>query len=152
RDGNKRLPEPGDGKRVEFKLRNKSKETLALVLRVNGVNTLNKEGPDRQVDRCTKWVLEPGKVYTVRGFYLPDDRMEEFKVVSPGALPSLDPRKLGLIEVALFRKDDAADPLGSRRLTNLRGLAAGTETPADFKQLQQALFKASRAPAVFKGL
>lgn len=150
--GNQRLPEPGDGKRIEFKLRNKTRETLAVVLRVNGVNTLNKEGPERQVDRCTKWVLEPGKPYTIKGFYLSDDRLEEFKVVSPGALPSLDPRKMGLIEVALFRKDDAADPLAQRHITNLRGLSASVDPPADFKQLQQAVFKASRAPAVFKGL
>ena len=150
--GNRRAPEPGDGKRVQFKLRNKTKETLALVLRINGVNTLGKEGPERQVDRCTKWVLEPGKWYSIKGFYLDGNKVEEFKVVSPGALTSLDPRKMGLIEVAIFRKDDAADPLGSRRITNLRGLAAGTAQPDSFKDLQQQVFKASRATALFKGL
>lgn len=150
--GNRRAPEPGEGKRVQFKLRNKTKETLALVLRINGINTLGKEGPERQVDRCTKWVLEPGKWYSINGFYLDDNKVEEFKVVSPGALTSLDPRKMGLIEVAIFRKDDAADPLGSRRITNLRGLSASAMPPDTFKELQQQVFKASRAPALFKGL
>lgn len=150
--GNRRAPEPGEGKQIQFKLRNKSQETLALVLRINGVNTLGKEGPERQVDRCTKWVLEPGKWYVIKGFYLDDDKVEEFKVVSPGALTSLDPRKMGLIEVAIFRKDDAADPLGSRRITNLRGLAASSAAPDSFKELQQQVFKASRSPAIFKGV
>jgi hypothetical protein len=150
--GNRRAPEPGEGKRVQFKLRNKTQETLALVLRINGVNTLGKEGPERQVDRCTKWVLRPGQWYSVNGFYLDDNKVEEFKVVSPGALTSLDPRKMGLIEVAIFRKDEAADPLGSRRITNLRGLSASANTAETFKELQQQVFKSSRAPALFKGL
>jgi len=150
--GAKTVAEPKTGAKVYFKVRNKAKESLALVLRINGVNTLHKEGPERQVDRCTKWVLEPGKEYTIQGFYLRDNKIEEFKVVSPAGLTSLDPQKMGVIEAAVFRQGGAEDPLSTRRLTNLRGLDPTKPRPATLKEMKAELFAGYQGPAQFKGV
>ena len=151
-NGAKTVAEPKTGTKVYFKVRNKAKEQLALVLRVNGVNTLHKEGPERQIDRCTKWVLEPGKEYTIQGFYLRDNKIEEFKVVSPAGLTSLDPLKMGMIEAAVFRQAGEEDPLSTRRLTNLRGLDPAKPRPATLKEMKAELFASYQAPAQFKGV
>jgi hypothetical protein len=149
-DGNRRVAGPPDGKPVWFTVKNKTKDRLAIVLRVNGVNTLHKEGPEKQVDQCTKWVLDPDTLYSIKGFYLRDNRVEEFKVQSPAGLTSLDPQKLGLIEVAVFQKGEDKDPLTSKRIS-LRGLTA-EQSPDTFKELKELVFKAAQPRPAFKGL
>jgi hypothetical protein len=132
-------------------MKNKTTESLAVVVRINGVNTLHKEGPERQVDQCTKWVLQPDKPYIIKGFYLQNNDVEEFRVVSPVGLTSLDPRKMGLIEVAVFQKGEDKDPLSSRRIS-LRGLAQSQARPNTFKELKELVFKAAQPQPQFKGL
>jgi hypothetical protein len=149
--GEKRVPEPKEGAKVHFVLRNKSAEKLAVVLRVNGLNTLNKEGPERQIDRCTRWILAPRKEYAIRGFYLPDNSIEAFKVASPAGLVALDPQKIGLIELAVFRESEVGDLLATKQQTNLRGLALGDSRPATVTDLQKMIRK-SWGPAATKGL
>lgn len=79
------LPEPKDGAKVTFALRNPSKdpnEAYAAVLLVNGESTLFKE---RQgLTGCAKWVLSPGaKATQIIGFQTDDGSADEFKVVRP---------------------------------------------------------------------
>jgi hypothetical protein len=146
--GEKRVAAPRDGARVQFSLRNKSNERLAVVLRVNGINTLSKEGSEKQIDQYTKWVLEPNKKYTIRGFYLDDNTVELFTAVSPAKLSDLDPQKLGLIELDVFRAagDDIDESLTKRKLS-LRGLSAQNGKADTLGELKDKIMKAARATA-----
>jgi hypothetical protein len=121
--GEKGVPEPKAGQAVHFLLRNKSPERLAVVLRVNGVNTVHKE-ENREVGQFTKWVLEPNKDYAVRGFYLPDGlTVERYKVLSDEESQEageLSPAAKGLIELDVFREGGLQF---ARRKVSLRGLS-----------------------------
>lgn len=64
---NKVLPEPRTGMNLTFGLKNMTDKPLAVVLLVNGVNTLyEQEGNPKDLN---KWVLEPGREYRVKGFH-----------------------------------------------------------------------------------
>jgi hypothetical protein len=64
---------PPAGKEVIFKITNKNKKRMGVVLRLNGVNTVNLQ--TQEPERCQKWILNPGEVYKIRGFYeLPKDK------------------------------------------------------------------------------
>lgn len=124
--GELRVASPQVGQKVHFVLRNKSSERLGVVLRVNGISTLMKEGLDRSVEQYTRWVLEPGKEYTLRGFYLEDGKtVEEFEVVDPSGQSDLSPAKLGLLELDVFRESAAGkeEALAKARKLSLRGPA-----------------------------
>ena len=71
------VDEPAAGQDVAFRLTTKIK--LGLLLRVNGVNTLNAQREERaQLNEYDWWVLEPNKVYTIKGSYQ-DGKLEPFK-------------------------------------------------------------------------
>ncbi len=94
-DGVARIPEPREKQDVYFILRRKPNivadnggargsngERYAIVLKVNGENTLHQERlPSLQ---CRKWVLAPeDKPIVIRGFYLPDNKtVQKFRVLS----------------------------------------------------------------------
>jgi hypothetical protein len=147
----RRVAEPPEGKAVSFMLRNKTKERLLVVLRINGINTLLKEGPELQIDRCKKWVLDAKGVYAIKGFHLADNSVEQFKVVSPAGLTTLDPQKMGLIELAVFRESEMNDLLATKYLTNLRGLTPDRSRPATITDLKKVVLQ-SWGPATTKGL
>jgi hypothetical protein len=81
--GRAEVAEPTEGQKVEFVIRRHGggKERLAVVLKVNGENTLFKQKmPDLH---CAKWVLEPGKEkLVVRGFFLDVKQQAAFRVLS----------------------------------------------------------------------
>lgn len=79
-----RTNEPQEGQRVTFRLKNTSTAKAAVVLAVNGVNTLYQESIiDNLPENCAKWILEPGKEYTIKGFYSKDGtKYDEFRVAS----------------------------------------------------------------------
>jgi hypothetical protein len=82
RDGKAFVAEPKEGQRVELALSHRGKdERFAIVLKVNGVNTLFKQ---RQPDfHCDKWVLPRGsRPLIVGGFQLDQGRRESFRVAS----------------------------------------------------------------------
>lgn len=144
--GEKRVAEPREGQKVHFVLRNRTNERIGVVLRINGVNTLHKEGTDKQIDQYTKWILDPKKTYTLRGFYLEDGKtVETFKVLSPSTLGDLDPQKLGLIEVDVFRSAPDLDEGAARRKLSLRGLNGKERTAKDLAELKARIHKATSA-------
>ena len=78
--GNK-VPEPKETDKVEFLLENPGPGTYAVVLLVNGENTLYRE--KTAIDGCRKWVLAPNTSVTIRGFQTDRDTVSQFKVLTP---------------------------------------------------------------------
>lgn len=76
-----RIPEPPNGAKVSFKLRNPGPGTYAVVLLVNGRNTLYEE--QFTPFACRKWVLEPRAEVTVEGFQTGPNESVPFKVLPP---------------------------------------------------------------------
>jgi hypothetical protein len=70
---------PQAGTTVTFQMTNTTQDKIAVVVKVNGLNTIGKE--DNEDQACTKWILEPGKLYGLRGYYV-DDKVYVFQVLS----------------------------------------------------------------------
>jgi hypothetical protein len=65
--GEYRVDSPRQGQVVTFNLTNTTQGKIGVVVKVNGISTIDREtGED---PACTKWVLEPGKPYQLKGFY-----------------------------------------------------------------------------------
>ncbi len=75
------VPEPKSTDRIEFELSNPSPGTYAVVLLVNGENTLYQERGVPHV--CRKWVLGPNSTVTIRGFQTDADTVAPFSVLPP---------------------------------------------------------------------
>jgi hypothetical protein len=75
------VPEPKSTDRIEFELSNSTEGTYAVVLLVNGENTLYQERGTPQV--CRKWVLGPNSTVTVRGFQTDANTAAPFSVLPP---------------------------------------------------------------------
>lgn len=75
------VPEPKSTDRIEFELSNPTQGTYAVVLLVNGENTLYQERSAPQV--CRKWVLGPNASVTVRGFQTDASTVAPFSVLPP---------------------------------------------------------------------
>jgi hypothetical protein len=142
-----RLPAPRDGQEVYFTVEAK-KERLGVVVLVNGVNTLGEEGVDREPDQYSMWVLEPGKRYTIRGYYTMENAknaaeagkrksyMRRFEVLSESEslLAELgDPNKRGKIELILFRQPDGELPAVGVRAANMRSVTGRLPSLQDLK-------------------
>jgi len=62
------MKKPKEGQAVLIKLNAKVK--LGLLLRVNGINTLNEQSDEKpNLNHYNWWVLEPGMDYIIRGYY-----------------------------------------------------------------------------------
>ena len=124
-------PQLTENQVVEMVLENKSQsDTLGVVLKVNGQNTLYQETDD--APNCHKWVLGPGKTFHIKGFYTDDtgDNVLPFKVLSDDetkqkADQMKDDKTLGIIEFHVFRSSDKAPDaaMDVSRTVNLRGLS-----------------------------
>jgi hypothetical protein len=75
------LPEPKATDRVEFTLDNPTDGTYAVVLLVNGENTLYQERAAPAA--CRKWVLGPKMSVTIKGFQVGQDKVAPFTVLPP---------------------------------------------------------------------
>lgn len=81
------LPEPDEGQQVMFRLTridNVSEARYGVVLRVNGLSTINQEA--FPVEDCRRWVLPKGSSpLLIKGFLMINNRVGElpFKVLSP---------------------------------------------------------------------
>jgi hypothetical protein len=131
-----RLPEPAEKVDVTFVLTNPSAdETYAVVLLVNGENTLYQER--QAVAKCRKWVLEPRTKTVISGFQMGKQEAVKFTVVPPddkladGVRDSAD---LGLFRMVVFagklgtkpgektdRQIPAAEVIASTRLNDSAG-------------------------------
>lgn len=149
--GTLRVDEPQKGVKIRFGLENKTNEKLGVVLRINGINTLQMEGPEKQIEECLRWVLDAKGKYEVDGFWIEKTKKVPFVVESPGALPNLDPLKMGLIEVAVFRQDPEAK-VSTRGFTNLRGLASKNVQAKTLDELKLKLLPLSSSKATHKGI
>jgi hypothetical protein len=75
------LSKPAAGQTVLIKLNAKIK--IGLLLRINGINTLNEQADEKSnLAKYSWWVLEPGVEYTIRGFYK-DGKVRPFVAMSP---------------------------------------------------------------------
>ncbi len=75
------VSEPKEADKVSFVLDNQADTTYAVVLLVNGENTLYRERGASWAAR--KWVLPPKTTITVSGFQTAGNKSEPFKVLSP---------------------------------------------------------------------
>lgn len=122
-----RLPEPTEKTDVTFVLTNPSAdETFAVVLLVNGENTLYQER--QAVAKCRKWVLEPRTETAVSGFQTEKKKAVKFTVVPPddrladGVRDSAD---LGLFRLVVF-----AGKLGTKPAEKTGGQIPATQVIA----------------------
>jgi hypothetical protein len=142
---------PPPGKPIAFKLTNNSARRLGVVLRLNGVNTVNQQKDEPE--RCRKWILDAGESQVVRGFYMLEEgegkkakmRRLPFKVlVGSEARMAKEEllEKAGLIEVDVFE-------VGSEKpepKISARGLPPSEEKLAreSYVRLRDDLIRAAR--------
>lgn len=132
KDGRVAFPQPGQ--KVRFKA--KAKERLGLVLLVNGINTADFEKNPREPHQYSQWVLEPGRDYTIRGFYPSLDKVFEIEAVPYAEAMGTefrsvlgDSTKIGQIELHVFREyPKAAEPKVAGPAYNLRGVTGIAKT------------------------
>jgi hypothetical protein len=148
-NGALRVDEPQKGTKIRFGLENKSNEKLGVVLRINGINTLQMEGPEKQIEECLRWVLDAKGKYEVDGFWIEKTKKVPFVVESPGALPNLDPLKMGLIEVAVFRQDPEVK---AKEVVSLRALTARNVQAKSLEDMQLKLLPLSTRKLVHRGI
>lgn len=135
----------GPTQSVEFRIENTGKDPCAVVLKVNGQNTLFLQ--EEEAEKCTKWVLGPGEKYTIKGFYTEESgkNLNPFKVLSEEESKKLedewkDNDKLGLIDFHVFQTGGGG--MNITRKPSLRGLSKRDLTknkPASMADLQRAL-------------
>lgn len=153
--GKARVPEPREGQKVSLTIgRNGAKDRLALVVKVNGENTLFRERV-RDLD-CRKWILEPNRnSLTIEGYQMSDHRREDFRVLSQAESESREIDygvDAGQISITVFREKSnggAAEPAPA-----LPDLNADPEEPLpdDLAALSRGVFPAQppRNPAALK--
>ena len=61
------FPTPQPGQKIHITLKANSK--LGVVLMINGINTADYDPANRNVNDYTKWILEPGTLYTIEGYF-----------------------------------------------------------------------------------
>jgi hypothetical protein len=100
--------DPKEGQKVKFVISNTTKDTVGVVLAIDGKNTLFAEDlTSKQPGECTKWMLGAGQSYTIEGFYASEDGKEvhAFKVLSDddSAKVELAPEQKGMFSMFVFR-------------------------------------------------
>jgi hypothetical protein len=98
---------------VQFRLKNKGLERLGVVVRVNGVNTVDNDREDKDPPLYVRWILEPGREYALRGFYSKNKFVQPFKALPEEKLQE-NPElfvisKIGKIEIDVFREGALKD-------------------------------------------
>ena len=150
RGGQAFVREPREGQRVSFVLKRKRPERTryAVVLKVNGLNTLYKQRlPELE---CNKWVLEPElNEIKIVGFQLTDSESEAFKVLSRAASKEREMdygADVGTISLVVFREGEVPQPDPSKLLDDLADDLAvlsrerfPLETPRNLSALQYQL-------------
>jgi hypothetical protein len=149
RDGKGFLPEPQPGQRVSFAIKRtaKASDRLAVVLKVNGENTLFREKlPDLQ---CRKWILEPnGQPILVRGYQRSAQDAEEFRVASHEESKANEVRygdDVGTVTITVFAEKPGKSPpsdLPSDTAEDLAALTRGIvpeQTPLNLAALKHQL-------------
>ncbi len=144
-----RIPTPATRQRVVFKVKNVKPHSIGLLLRVNGMNTLNNEREEKNdLREYSWWILEPGKDYEIRGFYPSRDRLQPIislpaEQVDQDALLGEDVRRHGFIQLDVFDNVAAADAgvqVKERRMLALRSITSRGTTLAQLKsQIEKSM-------------
>jgi hypothetical protein len=138
--GEYQVTEPRDGQTVTFTLKNTSSQRVAVVLAMNGKNTLYQEPLDQNaVASCHKWVLDPGVLYTIDGYFEQDNKSyHPFRVLSDDESrkeEELDNHpKLGAIEMFVFQEGagDGGDKVTTQGLR--KSVVSRTHRPKNAKE------------------
>ena len=158
RDGGAFAPEPSEGQKVALRIGRRDSEDktrYAIVLRVNGENTLYRQRK-KDID-CNKWILEPGEQpLTIGGFQLNATQVQQFQVLSKAASKAREidyGTDVGTIATTVFRPRDARTPpppapdLLSEAAEDFAILSRGVfpaALPPNLASLKQQLALASR--------
>ncbi len=79
--GEMRVNSPKAGESVLFVITNVTKAKIGIVVKVNGESTLGQETVEDAA--CQKWILDPGKTYSLKGFYtFPENKVVAFKALN----------------------------------------------------------------------
>jgi hypothetical protein len=148
-----KLKAPAKNQRVHFEVVNVTKKDLGLVLRINGVNTLDNDPQRKDADRYARWVLAPGERYGIYGFYR---RHKEAQAGQPNAdfvpfkasdiediedHPALaEEAKIGKIEVDVF-VPAKEEPI---RTTNTRSLSEPLKPGKTFEDVFNGVVDAEK--------
>ena len=104
------VKDPQAGQRVTFEIENKRNETLAIILSVNGQNTLY-GGDATDLSAAAQWVLQPRQAYAVRGIYGEDRKtLVPLRGLSDAETDAfvrggyVNPELAGLIALHVFRE------------------------------------------------
>jgi hypothetical protein len=146
------VPAPAPGQALVFRVKNLGKQRVGLVLKFGGFNTID-EGGEEGV-RARKWILPPGKEYTIKSYHSLDGKKTWPFRLSPAAASELAPALGDLIEVAAFvagqQEDKRADvsfrgfsprearTLGEARLASLQDRLRGRIGLSDFRLVMPA--------------
>ncbi|HJZ89824.1 MAG TPA: hypothetical protein VKE40_03055 [Gemmataceae bacterium] len=162
------VPEPGETDVVTFRLENTDKTaTYAVVLKVNGKNTLFEE--EMEAARCRKWILGPGTSLEVKGFQNDDRKSIPFRILSEkeSAANLVRYKDLGgTVRMIAFRGEQVAeDPsIEEKKYLNdqlvsltavsygARGLAKGEEKPGSLAALKKDLRGRAAATEGMRGV
>jgi hypothetical protein len=149
-------PAPGDsmhiakpqlGQNIEFFMR--ANERVAVVVRVNGLNTLRMEKDKGNAQEYSMWVLEPNQDYKIRGFYPDAQTVLAFKATPPEqASPDFfDPNKMYHIDVDVFaagppvQAGESTPQIVERRMSLRSPVARGLTLEDTKKKVQTAMRK-----------
>ncbi|QDT73426.1 hypothetical protein [Lacipirellula limnantheis] len=149
-ESNKELPEPDAGQNLTFGLTNTTDKPLAAVLLVNGVSTLYEE--EGEAKELSKWVLEPGKEYRVKGYHQKGNE-KYFEITTLTEDESVEKYEdlggkdfAGLIHLYVFRTVDPAVAEVPKYTRSIGRLTKSQLRGSDFstlRDLQQAIAKKS---------
>lgn len=153
--------DPKPGQNVTFELRNRLQEKIGVVVTVNGTSTLYTE--KGQPSQMTRWVLEPGKLYRIKGFHR-KDRQSYIPIVgmneedSRKRFSDFGGKNAGLVHVHIFRSTGQdrlaqAAPPSERSLRDTQAIdqAKNGDTEHSLSELQDTIHNAS-GKGVTRGL
>jgi hypothetical protein len=156
--GEYQVPEPQENDEVVLALTNLSDKRVAVVLAVNGKNTLYKQDRlEARPEGLAKWILEPGVRYTVRGYYHEGGlKYEPFKVISEEESlaeeeQNLHP-KLGAIELFVFTEGGKKSPVLVREAGLRKPVGAQKKKPQTAKEAAALVQQTSRRSTKAAGL
>jgi hypothetical protein len=130
---------PAGAQSYHLVLKNKGRERLAVVVRVNGINTANEHETDREIRASTMWVLERDKELEIKGYTTDGRGVRPFKIAA-------EPTAVGgtllqdTIELHLFREGGKEAAGNVNRLNNAQSLRqVPTKNVATLKELKASL-------------
>lgn len=140
--GSLQIDEPKQGDQIVLQMENVSDRKVGVVLTVCGESTLYRERMDeRSPTKMTRWVLNPGEKFDVRGYakqgdekYTPFEVLSEEESQKEEALNSSS--YIGAIHLFVLVEGKQAD--STVNSTGLRAPVARKSAPADVNDLKSA--------------